>query len=299
MQTKAGEGMRDIGKNIRELRTRKNMTQDMLAERLYVTRQTVSNYEIGRSRPDIEMLIKMAEVFETDVNSILYGLPDEQCRRKGRNRFFLGIFGCLLSGLPLLLFWNLAQESIRHGIAGPRMFLEFILLPLFLLFLGWTLMQGLSLLTKAKVPELRWSRELRMVLLFFVVLYFASMLPQIMHGIKSLLVHAYVKGLDSPMALRSSFSLRPDWLNQISGRMWLIFLKRQWLFFAAGFLFWLFGDSGKYRLRGFAFSALLTLGIAFLLYLCADSSFILEVADPQEFGRVPYSIQVEQYTGND
>ena len=46
--------MRDIGKNIRDLRKRQNMTQDELAARLFVTRQTVSNYENGRTRPDVE-----------------------------------------------------------------------------------------------------------------------------------------------------------------------------------------------------------------------------------------------------
>ena len=46
--------MRDIGKNIRDLRTRKDMTQDELAEKLFVTRQTVSNYETGKSRPDVD-----------------------------------------------------------------------------------------------------------------------------------------------------------------------------------------------------------------------------------------------------
>ena len=52
--------MRDIGKNIRELRVKKNMTQDALAESLFVTRQTVSNYETGKSRPDVDMLVKIS-----------------------------------------------------------------------------------------------------------------------------------------------------------------------------------------------------------------------------------------------
>ena len=42
--------MRDIGKNIRELRLRAGFSQDELAERLFVTRQTVSNYENGPAR---------------------------------------------------------------------------------------------------------------------------------------------------------------------------------------------------------------------------------------------------------
>ena len=42
--------MRDIGKNIKQLREGKGMTQEALAERLFVTRQTVSNYETGVSQ---------------------------------------------------------------------------------------------------------------------------------------------------------------------------------------------------------------------------------------------------------
>lgn len=38
-----GDDMRDIGKNIRDLRESKGLTQEELAARLFVTRQTVSN----------------------------------------------------------------------------------------------------------------------------------------------------------------------------------------------------------------------------------------------------------------
>lgn len=41
--------MANVGKNIRRLRTQKHMTQDELAEKLFVSRQTVSNYETGVS----------------------------------------------------------------------------------------------------------------------------------------------------------------------------------------------------------------------------------------------------------
>ena len=41
--------MRDIGKNIRQARERKGCSQEQLAELLFVTRQTISNYETGDS----------------------------------------------------------------------------------------------------------------------------------------------------------------------------------------------------------------------------------------------------------
>ena len=45
--------MREIGKNIRAARLRRGQNQDQLGERLHVSRQTVSNYETGRSRPAV------------------------------------------------------------------------------------------------------------------------------------------------------------------------------------------------------------------------------------------------------
>ena len=65
--------MRDIGKNIRQLRIQKNMTQDELAKKLFVTRQTVSNYETGKSKPDVEMLERIAQMLDTDIQTVIYG----------------------------------------------------------------------------------------------------------------------------------------------------------------------------------------------------------------------------------
>ena len=76
--------MANIGKNIKLFRTGKNMTQEAFAEQLFVSRQTVSNYENNKSNPDIDMLMKMAEVLETDVNTLIYGEP-EQKEKKNRN----------------------------------------------------------------------------------------------------------------------------------------------------------------------------------------------------------------------
>ena len=56
-----GDDMRDIGKNIRKLRESKGLTQDQLAEKLFVTRQTVSNYETGRTRPDVDMIVSITD----------------------------------------------------------------------------------------------------------------------------------------------------------------------------------------------------------------------------------------------
>ena len=66
--------MRDIGKHIKSLREEKKISQVQLAEKLFVTRQTISNYEIGRSRPDLEMLTRIADVLDVDISMIIYGV---------------------------------------------------------------------------------------------------------------------------------------------------------------------------------------------------------------------------------
>ena len=47
----------DIGRQIRTYRTGMGLSQDELAQRVYVTRQTVSNWENGKSCPDLHSLV--------------------------------------------------------------------------------------------------------------------------------------------------------------------------------------------------------------------------------------------------
>lgn len=63
----------NLGENLRALRQSRGMTQQQAAERLNVTRQTVSGYESNRTRPDIDMLRTMAELYGTDLEGVVYG----------------------------------------------------------------------------------------------------------------------------------------------------------------------------------------------------------------------------------
>ena len=51
------------------------MTQEELAEKMFVSRQTVSSWETGRNQPDVDTLTALASVFGTDVNELIYGVP--------------------------------------------------------------------------------------------------------------------------------------------------------------------------------------------------------------------------------
>lgn len=62
-----------IGENIKEFRTKVNLTQDELAEKLNVTRQAISKWENNKGEPDLDMLSNIATALEVSVENLLYG----------------------------------------------------------------------------------------------------------------------------------------------------------------------------------------------------------------------------------
>ena len=60
-----------LKENIKSMRKAKGLSQEELAIKLNVVRQTISKWEQGLSVPDAEMLISLSEVFETPVSTLL------------------------------------------------------------------------------------------------------------------------------------------------------------------------------------------------------------------------------------
>lgn len=60
-----------IGENIKKYRQQKGLSQEELAMKLNVVRQTISKYEKGLSVPDANILIKLSEILEVSVNTLL------------------------------------------------------------------------------------------------------------------------------------------------------------------------------------------------------------------------------------
>lgn len=54
-----------------ELRTKKNLSQDELAEKMYVTRQAVSRWENGETTPNVETLKLLSKFFDVSINTLL------------------------------------------------------------------------------------------------------------------------------------------------------------------------------------------------------------------------------------
>jgi len=60
-----------LAENLKTLRKAKGLSQEELAIRLNVVRQTVSKWEKGLSVPDADLLLRLAEVFEVSVSELL------------------------------------------------------------------------------------------------------------------------------------------------------------------------------------------------------------------------------------
>lgn len=61
----------EFGSRIKEKRGQLGYSQKEVAEALYVTRQTISKWETGKSYPDLEMLVSLCDLFEISADSLL------------------------------------------------------------------------------------------------------------------------------------------------------------------------------------------------------------------------------------
>ncbi|MBP1569956.1 MAG: helix-turn-helix transcriptional regulator [Oscillospiraceae bacterium] len=67
----------EIGKQIKTHRAKFGLSQEEFADKIFVTRQTVSNWENDKSYPDINSLVLMAEVFGVSLDSLVKGDIEE------------------------------------------------------------------------------------------------------------------------------------------------------------------------------------------------------------------------------
>jgi transcriptional regulator with XRE-family HTH domain len=63
----------ELGKRIAEIRKERGLTQEGLAEICSVTRQTISNWENGKSYPDLETLVLISDTFDVSLDAMLKG----------------------------------------------------------------------------------------------------------------------------------------------------------------------------------------------------------------------------------
>lgn len=108
----------EVGQRIKACRNEQNMTQDFVAEQLGVTRQTISNWENGRSYPDIERVIRLSELYHLSLDELLKGDQNmvEHLQENTTVNYFLKLFSLLMILNIFLMVLMLILKTTNDGI---------------------------------------------------------------------------------------------------------------------------------------------------------------------------------------
>ncbi|SEH40959.1 DNA-binding transcriptional regulator, XRE-family HTH domain [Ruminococcus flavefaciens] len=105
----------ELHERIKKLRNEKGWSQEMLAERAYVSRQTVSNWETDKCYPDVRSLIILADIFGVSLDELIKGDVDTMKETITKNDGkmlkkleYLALFEMLvlMFGVTLLVDWG-------------------------------------------------------------------------------------------------------------------------------------------------------------------------------------------------
>lgn len=247
--------MRDIGKNIKLLRVKRNMTQDELAEKLFVTRQTVSNYETGKSRPDIDMLENISQALEVDVYEVLYGLPRTPLKPDAGNLVIGGILTGVFAAACMILA-PIAQRMYTNTYGfGILLAVEGLIEPLTWLCLGWTMALLMAMALKREPLKYRWVSVIRRGLVAVLILWFlislvytgATIVDDWLYAnhIRGRWVEETYESNGETVVGKAWESLPlplPEWLSRLGNQVVFWFnLQYPWLLFLYGAALWLCG----------------------------------------------------------
>ena len=118
----------ELGTQIRKYRNERTLSQEALAEQVFVSRQTVSNWENDKSYPDVKRLMLLSEVFEVSLDQLIKGdvemmkeqidQTDQKKFERLSNIFTILFLAVLITPVPLVHFLSYAGLAIWIVILG-------------------------------------------------------------------------------------------------------------------------------------------------------------------------------------
>ena len=118
----------EIEKQIKKYRTKMNFSQDELAQRIFVSRQTISNWENNKSYPDVKSLLLLSSLSNISLNILIKGDLEEmkeQIKKDDINKFkhdgniFVVLFILtMISIVPLMKFIGKKYGFVIWSIIG-------------------------------------------------------------------------------------------------------------------------------------------------------------------------------------
>lgn len=121
----------ELGTHIKQYRKELGISQDELAERIFVSRQSISNWENNKTYPDIHTLLLLSDVFSVSLDELIKGDVEEmkqeivEQERAGFQRdsvlFAISLAATVLAAVPLFLFvdtWGIIIWAFILGICA-------------------------------------------------------------------------------------------------------------------------------------------------------------------------------------
>ena len=84
----------EIEKKLKDVRMQAGLTQEQVAEKIMVSRQTVSNWENGKSLPDIVSIMSLSDLYQISIDELLKG--DKRMKEKMEKKILLSLIICFL-----------------------------------------------------------------------------------------------------------------------------------------------------------------------------------------------------------
>lgn len=105
----------ELGSRIREHRAGLKLSQDELAGRIYVSRQTISSWENDKTYPDVQSLLLLANVFGTTIDELVRGDVDVMKETVEKDMQLLKRLSCAMLGfivlMVLVMVWWVVQMT--------------------------------------------------------------------------------------------------------------------------------------------------------------------------------------------
>ena len=103
----------ELGQRIRARRAAAGMSQDDLAARVYVSRQTISSWENDKTYPDVQSLLLLSEIFDTSIDDLIKGDVETMTSTLDSDVTTMKRLGLAMTGFLTLMLLALIWLSVQ------------------------------------------------------------------------------------------------------------------------------------------------------------------------------------------
>ena len=159
----------NIGEKIYNLRKKKNLSQEELANILNVSRQSISKWETGESTPDLDKIVPLCNFFEISTDEFLKGkdiVYERKLKEEKKKNKALTLSLCLvIFGIMIILTMILEELEVSEGMIGAIIMLGITLIGILLIYYFWSNQEEKKVDQKGKIIN-------KIIFLVTIIIYF-------------------------------------------------------------------------------------------------------------------------------